>query len=97
MNNKYHHYKITLEHIHSPKGDNLHTPVEVIVDNHDNIFAIIEKLKERNLFNDDNQSAKFAIGLKLFSEVMLRNKENLLFKDLLPAFNEFMQKLKSGS
>jgi hypothetical protein len=95
MNPKYNHYKITLEHISSPKGEDLRTPVEITFDNHDNLFYIIEKLQERNHFNDAGQSTEFAIGLKLFSEVMLRNKENPLFQEMLPAFGEFMKKLKS--
>lgn len=96
MNPKYNHYKITLEHINNPKGEALHTPVAVEFDNHDDIFMIIEVLKQRNHFNDENQSAEFAIGLKMFSEVMLRNKDNPLFDELLPAFKQFMQKLKSS-
>ena len=96
MNDKYNHYKITLDHTSNPKGEELHQPVVVEFDNHDNLFTIIEKLKERNHFNDTNQSVEFAIGLKLFSEVMLRNKENPLFEEMLPAFKEFMGKLKKG-
>jgi len=96
MNPKYNHYKITLEHTHNPKDDGLQQPVSVAFDNHDNIFNIIQKLQERELFNDVNQGAEFAIGLKMFSEVMLRNKENPLFEDFQPAFKDFMKKLKSG-
>ena len=96
MNSKYNHYKVTLEHQYSPKGDTLHTPVTVVFDNHDNIFNIIEKLRERDLFNNIEQATEFAIGLKMFSEVMLRNRENSLFSEFAPAFKEFMQKLKSG-
>jgi hypothetical protein len=96
MNPKYNQYKITLEHTHNPKGDNLQQPVTVAFDNHDNLFDIIEKLQQRNHFDDVNQSTEFAIGLKLFSEVMLRNKENPLFEEMLPAFKDFMKKLKSG-
>ncbi|RWX01655.1 DUF3861 domain-containing protein [Flavobacterium cerinum] len=95
MNDKYNHYKITLEHKHSPKDEMLHEPVQVEFNNHDNIFSIIEKLQERSLFNDKNQEIEFAIGLKMFSEVMLRNKENPLFEEFLPAFKDFMKKLKS--
>jgi hypothetical protein len=94
MNVKYNHYKITLEHTYNPKGDELQLPVSVEFDNHDNIFDIIKVLQERNLFNDANQSTDFAIGLKMFSEVMLRNKDNALFDELLPEFKKFMQKLK---
>lgn len=95
MNDKYNQYKVTLEHKHNPKVEMLHEPVQVEFDNHDNIFSIIQKLQERSLFNDKNQETEFAIGLKMFSEVMLRNKENPLFEEFLPAFKDFMKKLKS--
>lgn len=95
MNSKYNQYKITLEHTYNPKEEELQQPVVVAFDNHDNIFNIIKVLQERDLFNDVNQSAEFAIGLKMFSEVMLRNKDNPLFEEFLPAFKNFMKKLKS--
>lgn len=44
---------------------------------------------------DKNTSTAFAIGLKLFSEVMLENKDHPLFEDFKPAFVQFMKKLKS--
>jgi len=96
MNTKYNHYKITLAHTHNPKGEELQKPVVVEFDNHDNIFNIIKVMQERDLFNNANQSAEFAIGLKMFSEVMLRNKDNALFEEFLPAFKDFMKKMKGG-
>jgi len=95
MNKKYNHYKIELQHTYSPTDEPLHRRVELVFDNHDNLFDIIDKLQERNHFNDAGQSTEFAIGLKMFSEVMLRNKENPLFEELLPAFKDFMKKLKA--
>jgi len=96
MNPKYNHYKVTLEHLQNPKEElPLHDAVEVVFDNHDDIFAIIGKLQEKDLFGNKGQTAEFAIGLKMFSEVMLRNKDNPLFERLHPAFRDFMKKLKS--
>ncbi len=96
MNPKYNHYKVTLEHTFSPKEEPLHKVVSVEFDNHDNIFNIIEKLSERNLFDNESESAEFAIGLKMFSEVMLRNRDNPLFEEFAPAFREFMAKMKKA-
>ncbi|RZJ59409.1 MAG: DUF3861 family protein [Flavobacterium sp.] len=93
MNPKYNHYKMTLEHLHNPKEDTLHPTLKFEFDNHDDVFLIIEKIKEKGYF-DESQSAEFAIGLKMFSEVMLRNKDNPLFEDFRPAFKDFMMKLK---
>lgn len=94
MNPKYNHYKIRLEHTFNPKEENLNPAVELEFDNHDEIFSIIKRLQEKNHFEDAAQSAQFAIGLKMFSEVMLKNKDNDLFTEFLPEFKNFMAKLK---
>lgn len=94
MNPKYNHYKITLEHTFNPKGENLNSSFTLGFDNHDEVFSIIKKLQEKDPFGDKEQSAQFAIGLKMFSEVMLKNKDNELFSEFLPEFKNFMAKLK---
>jgi len=96
MEKRAHKYKITLEHLATAKGEpGTHEPLQLAFDNHDDIFSIIERMQARNLFNNDNQSTEFAIGLKMFSEVMLKNRKHPLFEELAPAFSEFMKKLKS--
>jgi len=96
MNPKYNHYKITLKHTFSPKEEDLNPAVVLEFDNHDEIFSIIKRLQEKNHFDDTDQSTQFAIGLKMFSEVMLKNKDNNLFSEFLPEFKNFMNKLKSS-
>ncbi len=64
--------------------------------NHDEIFKIIEMIKSKNPFENENQSVEFAIGLKLFLEVVMKNKNNPIFEDLLPAIKVFMPKLKEN-
>ncbi|MFH7000793.1 DUF3861 domain-containing protein [Flavobacterium bizetiae] len=64
-------------------------------DNHDEIFNIIEKIKDKNIFEDPNEATQFALGLKLFSEVKLKNRKNPLFEELNEVFPVFMKKLKS--
>ncbi|WP_428232373.1 DUF3861 domain-containing protein [Flavobacterium sp.] len=64
-------------------------------DNHDEIFGIIEKIKEKNIFEDPNEATQFALGLKLFSEVKLKHRKNPLFEELNEVFPVFMKKLKS--
>ncbi|WP_209399792.1 DUF3861 domain-containing protein [Pseudozobellia sp. WGM2] len=89
-------YKLKLEPLELLKPDNkVYTPIEFEFGNHDNIFAIIERMKQRDRFKTEQDSVEFAIGLKLFSEVMLRNKDNSLFEDFRPAFGAMMKKLKS--
>lgn len=64
-------------------------------DNHDEIFNIIERIKDKNIFEDPNEATQFALGLKLFSEVKLKNRKNPLFDELNEVFPVFMKKLKS--
>ncbi|GLU52245.1 DUF3861 domain-containing protein [Dyadobacter frigoris] len=90
-------YRLNLQYLSSTKEDAiLPEPIEIDFENHDNIFAIIETLKEKNLFSEESQATEFAIGLKLFSEVMIKNKNTPLFEEFFPAFGTFMKKLKSS-
>jgi len=89
-------YKLTLEEISLAKEDDgINDPLTLEFDNHDNIFNIINAVKGKGIFEDENQAVEFAIGLKMFTEVMLKNRENEIFKELQPAIGEFMKKLKS--
>jgi len=91
---KGHLYRLTLEHLEDAKGNPVEkTPLQFDVKNHDDLYAIVEKVKTKGLF-DANESAAFAIGLKLFREVMLHHRGSEVFKDLDPHFSEFMKTLK---
>ena len=96
MAKRTNHYKLTLEEISLAKEEDVrNTPFTLEFDNHDNLFHIINAVKNKAIFEDENQSAEFAIGLKMFTEVMLKNRDQELFKELQPAIAEFMKKLKS--
>lgn len=82
--------------MYSPANEDLHRRVEVVFDNHDNIFNIIDVLQDKDHFSDMGQSTEFAIGLKMMTEVVLRNKDNALFEEFLPAIKDFMKKLKAS-
>jgi len=89
-------YQLTLEEISlAREDDEKNAPLTLQFDNHDNLFNIINAVKSKNIFEDENQSIEFAIGLKMFTEVILKNREQELFKELQPAIGEFMKKLKS--
>lgn len=68
--------------------------VEIQFENHDNVFDIIEIIKESKRFANENESNQFVVGLKLFSDVMMKNKNTPLFEDFVPEFVKFMKKLK---
>jgi len=96
MEKRGHRYKLTLEYLENIKGEATSAkPLELTFENHDNIFSIIEKLQAKDPFDNKNQAVEFALGLKLFSEVMIKNRKHPLFEELAPAFQEFMKKLKA--
>ena len=97
MTKKGNHYKLILEQTELlDKDEPLQAPFVLDFMNHDEIFKIIEMIKSKNPFENENQSVEFAIGLKLFLEVVMKNKNNPIFEDLLPAIKAFMPKLKEN-
>jgi len=96
MEKRAHKYQLTLSYLETAKGEAVDKqPITLEFTNHDDIFSIVERLQSRDPFNNKNEAAEFAIGLKLFSEVMLKNRKHPLFEELAPAFSEFMKKLKA--
>ena len=91
---KGHLYRLTLEHLEDAKGNPVtKTPLQFDVRNHDDLYAIVEKVKAKGLFDEDEATA-FAIGLKLFRETMLHHRGSEVFKDLDPHMSEFMKAFK---
>ena len=96
MEKRAHQYKLDLERIASPDLSDLpEDKLTLTFTNHDNLFEILEKIKARNLF-DENTSTEFVIGLKLLGEVLIRNRDHPLFSEFKEAYGDFMKKLKSG-
>lgn len=94
---KNHRYQVTVEYLEDPQGN----PVEdhllrFPVSNHDEIIGIVERIRGMGHFERD-EAAAFAVGLKLFSEVMLQNKHHPLFTEFRPHFIAFMKKLKAST
>lgn len=93
---KGHLYRLTLEHIEDNKGNPMtKEPLQFDVRNHDDLFSIVERVRAKGLF-DEAESAAFAIGLKLFREVMLHHRGSELFKDLDPHMSEFIRAFKKA-
>ncbi|MDV7139017.1 DUF3861 domain-containing protein [Maribacter sp. TH_r10] len=86
-------YKITVEEL-TKEGNFGEEKLEFETISHDNLFEIVKKLKEHPEFSNTDV-ASLGIGLKLFTGVILKEKELPLFKNLLPHFKEFMKGLKS--
>ncbi len=92
---KQHQYEITVKHVADAQG-NPSTYAEVLqftAYNHDDLFKVLEHLNKTNLLDEEKTKA-FAIGLKLFGETLLENKDVALFKAFMPQFIQFMKALK---
>jgi Domain of Unknown Function with PDB structure (DUF3861) len=90
-------YKITVEALTGAKGE----PVEgrtlsFEAANHDDILGIVERMRARLPFDGDTV-ASLGIGLKLFSEVALRQRNDPMFATIRPALGEFVRGLKERS
>ncbi len=89
-------YRVTLEKIAGQKG-------EVVVGeqlsfealNHDDIFPIVERMRGRGDLDADTAAA-LAVGLKLFSEVVLQNRQREPFAGVRPALSAFIGNIKQG-
>ena len=90
-NNKY---RLTLDEITLKDNRNPTGNLQFEFENHDDILSILDKIKQKNIF-DENTNKEFAVGLKLFSEVLLKNRKHELFEDFFPHFSDFMKKLKA--
>lgn len=91
-----HRYRITVEALDENGQPQPREPLTFEAANHDDVLAIVERMRKRSEFEGDEAPA-FAIGLKLFSEVMLRHRDLPLFAGFAPHFREFMQTLKKGA
>ncbi len=91
-------YRITVEPLNDKKGEPLNAePLSFEVENHDEILSIVNRITARDdLGFDEQKSAAFAVGLKLFSEVMMEHRKDPLFAPLRDPFREFMMTLKKG-
>lgn len=89
-------YRLTLEQLTLASGlTGTEPPWQLEVSTHDELFGIIAQLRAHNPFSDPQQATEFALGLKLLSEVLLKNRSHPLVEDFWPAFQVFMKKLKS--
>lgn len=89
-------YQVTLEQLSDKQGAPVNAPALVFhARNHDDLFSIVERIKSRELLNADD-SAAFAVGLKLFSEIVLENRDKPFFKEFSPQVAAIMKMIKSG-
>ncbi|GEP93331.1 protein of unknown function [Chitinophaga terrae (ex Kim and Jung 2007)] len=99
MDKKAYNYQLTIKGLTDLQGQTFENePLILEFQNHDDLFKILEIAKSSAIFENPNDNTEFFIGLKLFSEVLLRNRKtpNPVLKDLTETVGAFMMKLKKG-
>ena len=96
-----HQYRIMLEYLGGKHaGSELHAPLTFHADNHDDLFDIIQRVQQADMFDPDT-SAALALGMKPFSEVMLKHRQDPLFAPILTAYRDcigaFNQRVAQGA
>ncbi|ALK10582.1 DUF3861 domain-containing protein [Blastochloris viridis] len=87
-------YRITVTPTGVPEdGMALRLPFSFDATNHDDIIGLIERARAASGLSPD-AAASMVVGLKLLSEVMLREKANPLFDPLRGGVKEFIGALK---
>ena len=88
-----HRYRITVEHVATASPSQVqHAPLQFESGNHDDIFSIIDKARSKGHFDDDT-SAALILGLKLFADVMIKQRKHALFAEIALPMREFIGKL----
>lgn len=70
-------------------------PIVFKASSHEDIFKIATVM-QRKVYLCETDTTGFAVGLKLSSGVMIKNKDHELIKQLMPNLKDFMKKLKSN-
>lgn len=91
-----HSYRITVQSLATDPPAIHPEGLSFDVTNHDELFQLVERVRGGGVLPKE-EVAEFTIGLKLFSEVMLRHRREPLFADLFPHFGTFMKQLKGGA
>lgn len=88
------HYRITVEALQDgvPVPE---APLVFTADSHDDIFAIVGRVKAKGIVPDEQVPA-FVTGLKLFGGVLLKNRAHPLFFGFKDSFAGFMKALKAS-
>lgn len=93
---KQHTYRVTVEHVADTDGQTVtREPIVFTTRNHDDLFSVVERTKDRPGLTSE-QTTSMAIGLKLFAEVVLENRDNPLFAEIYPQIGAFIKKLKGA-
>lgn len=90
---KAHRYRIRIEAI-AGEGCRGEDALGFEVANHDDVLAIVRRVNAAGVF-DRSEATALAVGLKLFTGVMVRHRHDPLFADVQPAMRAFIGNLKA--
>lgn len=89
-----HTYRITLEYLGGrAEGEHAPAPLSFTASNHDNLFDIITRVQNSGAYDPDTAAA-LALGMKLFSEVMLQHRKDPMFEPIAEAYRAFIGQFK---
>lgn len=95
MSKRHYSYSITVTQTGAPsEGETIRSPLTFEATNHDDILAIVERMRAATDLPPDS-AASVAVGLKLLGEVVLREKNNPLFDPLRGGIRDFIGNLKA--
>ncbi|MDR1063990.1 MAG: DUF3861 domain-containing protein [Azoarcus sp.] len=87
---KGHRYRVTLEELDTPRR------LQFDFDNHDDVFAIVERLNARDDLVDAEEIPQLVVGTKLLGKVVMENRKHPLFAAFYLHFVELIKALKKG-
>lgn len=87
-----HQFRITVQR--APQGRLTGEPVSFDVGSHDDFIDIMGRVRSLDSFDSDQANA-LALGLKLFSGVMLAHRHDPLFATIQPEVRAFIGNLKA--
>lgn len=92
-----HQYLITVSD-QTPRPEGAGSPPDLSFgfENHDDLFAIVERVRGKALFASEDETKTFCVGLKLLGEVLMQHRQDELFKDFAASFGTFMKALKAA-
>lgn len=90
-------YKLLLQELALRDGSAAGRSIAFEFSNHDDIMALLDKAQREGWFEEPADNVELVLGIKLFGEVMLRQRKHPLFADFFPAFRDFMRQLKDQS
>ncbi|MBB5575365.1 DUF3861 domain-containing protein [Rhizobium paranaense] len=86
-------YRITVERLEGDIPSAADKALVFEATNHDDLFKVLSMVREKQMLPCD-ETAEFTVGLKLFTEVLLRHRSDTPFKELFPHIGSFMNSLK---